>query len=107
MRISNVSPSEIKSKLGSWRHIAQVIIDGLEGKPFCWSNGELEAYRPKAQQMGITLVTKTQIKKLGYRLKNGVKPVGNGYFKAPISRSADLYVLECQAVKDDDNEHTS
>lgn len=100
MRISNVSPSEIKGKLDSWRYVAQAIKDGLEGKPFSWCGGEFDAYKPKAQQMGITLVTKTQIKKMGYRLKKNVKPVGNGYFKSPISRSADLYVLECQAVND-------
>lgn len=97
MRTGNISPSKIKGRLGSWRYVAQAIIDGLDGKPFSWTGGEMEAYRPKAKAMGITLVTKTQAQKLGYELKRGVKPVGNGYFLAPISRSAELYVLECQA----------
>lgn len=92
----NISPSEIKGRLGSWRYVAQAIIDGLDGKPFAWCGGEFEAYRPKAKEMGVTLVTKTQIKRLGRELKRGVTPVGSGYFRAPISRSADLYILECQ-----------
>ena len=59
----------------------------------------MESYLPKAAQMGATLVTKTSLERDGYRLKRGAKPVGRGYFFAPISRSAALYVLECQAVK--------
>lgn len=104
MRTSNISPSEIKDKLASWSHVANQIINGLSGKPFSWCGGEFDAYKPKAQQMGITLVTKTQVEKLGYRLKKNAEPVGTGYFKAPISRSANLYVLECQAVKANENE---
>lgn len=99
MRQSNISPSEIKRKLHSWKYTAQAIIDGLDGHPFSWCGGELEAYRKKAKAMGITLVTKSKLARDGYRLKRGAQPVGNGYFHAPISRSADLYVLECQAVK--------
>lgn len=107
MRTSNISPSEIKDKLASWSHVANQIINGLSGKTFSWSGGEFEAYRVKAKAMGITLVTKSQIKKLGYRLKRDAQPIGNGYFRAPISRSADLYVLECQAVKETDNDQTT
>lgn len=102
MRTSNVSPSEIKDRLASWSHVANQIINGLSGKKFDWTSGEFEAYKIKAKAMGITLVTKTQVAKMGYRLKKGVEPVGSGYFRSPISRSASLYVLECQAVKDDD-----
>lgn len=92
-------PSNTKRSLQTWLHVATAIIDGLNGKPFSWSGGEFSAYRPKAEAMGITLVTKTRIAKMGRRLKRGAAPVGNGYFGAPISRRADLYVLECQTVK--------
>lgn len=95
---NTTSPSVIKGRLNSWQYIAQAIKDGLEGKTFVWTAGELEAYRPKAKTMGATLVTKSQIARMGYRIKRGAKPVGNGYFRSPISKSANLYVLECQAV---------
>lgn len=107
MRTSNISPSEIKNKLASWSHVANQIINGLNGKPFSWCGGEFEAYRPKAKMMGITLVTKSQVTRMGYRLKRDAQPVGNGYFRSPISRSADLYVLECQAVKENTNDQTT
>lgn len=100
MRQTNITPSKIKHKLETWQYVAQAIINGLNGKPFSWTGGEFDAYRIKAQAMGCTLVTKSKIERDGYRLRRGAKPVGNGYFKAPISRSADLYILECQAVKD-------
>lgn len=101
MRTSNVSPSEVKNKLSSWIYVATQIRDGLNGIPFDWTGGEFEAYRVKAEAMGLTLITKTQVTKQGYRLRQGARPVGRGYFRAPISRSADLYILECQAVKEE------
>lgn len=100
MNKTTTSPSRVKGRLASYRYVAQAVTDGLSGKPFIWSAGEREAYTPKAKAMGVTLVTKTQAVKMGYRLKQDVKPVGNGYFRAPISKSADLYVLECQCVKE-------
>lgn len=107
MRQSNVTPSEIKKQLRSWAYVAKAIFDGLDGKPFHWGGGEFNAYCPKAEAMGITLVTKSQVKKLGYRLKQGAMPVGTGYFLAPISRTADLYVLECQCAKEPEPEPTN
>jgi hypothetical protein len=98
MKESRITPSVIKSRLASWQYVAKAIIDGLNGEPFSWGGGEFQAYRLKAEAMGITLVTKTAIEKRGRRLKRGVKPVGEGYFYAPISRRAKLYVLECQTA---------
>jgi hypothetical protein len=97
----STSPSTVVSRLQSWQYVAQVIIDGLNGKRFSWTAGEFEAYRKKAEAMGLTLVTKTTIKRWGYRLKRGAEPIGTGYFRSPISRDAELYVLECQAVKEE------
>lgn len=101
-RKSNVSPSEIKNRLQSWRYVAQAIIDGLEGKPFSWGDGERTAYTQKAKKMGITLITATQAKKQGYRIKHGAKSVGTAYFRSPISNYGNLYVLECQCVKEEE-----
>jgi hypothetical protein len=101
MRKSNVAPYEVRRRLDSWQKVASAISRGLAGDPFTWTGGELENYRPKAKAMGATLVTKTKLKRDGYRLKKGAQPVGSGYFFAPISRDAALYVLECQAVRED------
>ena len=95
----NHRPSEIIARLGRFRWVAGKIEAGLQGSPFHWNMGEGDYCVEWAKMMGINLVTKTQITKLGYRLKKGVYPVGSRYFGAPISKSAMLYVLECQAVK--------
>lgn len=95
----NRSPGEIKRRLDCYRDVAGQIQRGLDGVPFYWNGAEGTYNVAWAEQMGIHLVTETQIKKRGYRLKRGAKPVGRRYFGAPISRSALLYVLECQAAK--------
>lgn len=57
------------------------------------------AYRPVAAALGCTLVTKSGAEKRGYRIRRGAKPVGSMYFGSPISRFADVYVLECQCAR--------
>lgn len=93
------SPSEIKARLDRYRDVAREILAGLDGKPFYWQGTEGKYNVWWAEDMGLTLVTETQVKKRGYRLKKGAQPVGSRYFTAPISRQAYLYILECQAVK--------
>lgn len=93
------SPSEIKRRLDCFRWVAKQIQDGLDGRPFYWNGTEGDYNVMWAEAMGMHLVTETQVKKRGYRLKRGVKAVGSRYFGAPISKSAALYVLECQAVR--------
>lgn len=93
------SPSEIKGQLQRIQAVAQLIINGLAGKPFRWGDGERSAWQPLAEhRLGVTLVTITGAKKRGYRLKAGAKPVGEAYYGAPLQIYADLYVLECQCV---------
>jgi hypothetical protein len=93
------SPSEVKGQLQRIQAIAQLIINGLAGKPFRWGDGERSAWQPLAEmRLGITLVTASGAKKRGYRIKAGAKPVGEAYYAAPLQRYADLYVLECQCV---------
>jgi hypothetical protein len=93
------SPSEIVNRLQSMQWVATQVINGLHGAPFHWNGTEGDYNVAWAAQMGLHLVTETQIKKRGYRLKKGARPVGSRSFGAPISRQALLYVLECQAVK--------
>jgi len=89
----------MNNRLSRLREAAAAVRSGLGGAPFVWNGVEGDMYVPYAAQLGITLVTLTQIKKRGYRLKKNATPVGSRYFGAPIQKYADLYVLECQAVK--------
>ena len=93
------APSEIVRRLDSLRAVAGAIQRGLKGTPFHWNGTEGDYNVMWAADLGLTLITKTQVEKRGYRLKRGARPVGSRYFGSPISKSASLYVLECQAVK--------
>lgn len=92
------SPSAMRDRITVIRAVLDEVSQGLAGKPFRWGDGERSAWQPLCEQLGITLVTPTQIKKRGYRLKRGAVPVGSAYFAAPIQIYADLYVLECQCT---------
>lgn len=94
-----VSPSVMKSKILRNIDLLQEVLDGLEGKPFSWGSTGSQYWVPRLAGMGITLVTKNRIKRLGCRLKRGAQPVGSVYFNSPISNQCDLYVLECQCVE--------
>lgn len=101
------SPSHVIKRLNTQIMLAQGIIDNLQGGEngnMSWSNGGMKNYVRMLREMGITLVTKTQAKKMGYRMKRGAQPVASGYFTAPISQQCDLYVLECQFVWKGKNE---
>lgn len=94
------APSEIVRRLDCFVSVAVQIQRALRGeKQFVWDGTEGEYNVLWAAEMGLTLTTETQIKKRGYRLKRGAKPVGFRYFTAPIGKQRALYVLECQAVK--------
>ena len=91
-----MNPSQLIVKIDRLHALTVQVKGGLMGKPFAWGAGEANAYMPILAGIGITLITKTQVKKRGYVLKRGVKPVGSRYYGAPIQKRADLYVLECQ-----------
>lgn len=94
------SPAEIRRRLDCFVSVARQIYHALQdGSQFVWNGTEGEYNVQWAAEMGLTLITETQVKKRGYRLKRGVKPVGWRYFGAPISKQRALYVLECQAVR--------
>lgn len=97
--VKPVAPSAVLRRIESLRHVATQIYDGLSGHPFQWGAGQREAWVPIAQQLGLTLVTRSHADRLGYAIKRGAKPVGSAYFRTPLKRTAQLYVLECQCVK--------
>ncbi len=90
------TPSAFIAQLQRRINVANEIINGLRGEPFEWGGGETSAKQGILKELGITLVTKTRAAKLGYELNKKAKPVGECYFTRPISRSAAVYVLECQ-----------
>lgn len=93
------SPGEIVGRLERYREVAAEVQAGLRGRRFRWGLAEGEHNVCRAADLGITLLTETQIAGRGYRLKQRARPVGHRHFGAPIGRSAALYVLECQCVK--------
>lgn len=89
----------VKQHLQTLHDLLGIVLNSLDGgQPFCWGNGQRMAWVPMLKEVGVTLVTKNQIEKRGFRLKRGVKPVGSAYFGAPIKRQCDLYVLEVQCT---------
>lgn len=98
-----MKPSEMIAALRRYEYVANVLERGLRrGKAFSWGDGQRRTWEPVARELGATLLSKTAIARRGYRIKRGAKPVGAIYYGAPISRYADVYVLECQCVYDPD-----
>lgn len=107
-----MTPSAAKNRLRSFELIAKHIRQGLDGTPFHWSNGQYRAFKPKAETMGFTLITRTGIEREGHQLKRTARPVGSAYLTAPIKKDVDLYVLEVACTqralrKKTDNEDQS
>jgi hypothetical protein len=94
------TPAEICIRLERVIQVASELHDGLQGKPFQWRGSDAQYGMPMARAMGLTLVTKKGVKKLGYELKPDVKPVGAIYFTAPISAYHSVYILECQCARE-------
>ncbi len=90
---------QVQVRLDRYLNVAEAIDAGLRGSPFHWGEGQRIAYTAKALDLGLTLVTKTALERLGYRLRRGVIPVGTAYFGSPVKRNCDLYVLECQCAR--------
>jgi hypothetical protein len=58
------SPGDMSGHLAAFIRVSNMIMDGLSGKrKFHWGEGERQAYTKKAEAMGVTLVTRNQIKR--------------------------------------------
>lgn len=90
------SKAKVVARAGRYQDVAFQIVRALkEGKMFFWKGSENHLI-DIAADMGLTLITESRAKKAGFVLKKGQQPVGSVYFGAPISREAEVYVLECQ-----------
>lgn len=90
-------PSFVIERLERIIVVARMLIAGLKGTPFAWRGVDVQHYRPLARLFGLTLVSKSRVAALNWKLKKNVQPVGEMYYGAPISRWADVYILEAQA----------
>ncbi len=93
-----LAPAEVVLRLEGYVGAARAVIRGLQGAPFSWRGVDGQHELPRLAAMGVTLVSKSHAERLGYRLKQNAQRVGERYFQAPIGRTADVYVLECQCV---------
>lgn len=92
------SPNTAKQRIEVIQRVLTDVAQGLEGNRFTWGSGQREHWVPLLERVGMTLRTKTQITKMGYRLKRGAQPVGRAYYDAPLQRYAELYLIEYQCV---------
>lgn len=94
------TPSAFARHLEKRRDVMTTIIAALRGEKLIdWGSGAYLSRRQILREIGVTLVTKTQIKKRGYVLHPRSKPIGQVYFDRPISRSHDVYILEVHCSK--------
>lgn len=69
------------------------------GEPLVWhSDGARTAYTRMLREAGLELVTLTEAKRRGHRLKRRAKPVASAWWGPPIKRMADLYVFGVQTT---------
>ena len=99
----NISKSALQNPSALANHLQKRIAllhqleQGLRGHSFDWGNSAGAVWRKQLKdEFGIELVTETGAAKAGHRIKKRAQPVGRMYFKAPISKYADLYVLNVQ-----------
>lgn len=89
------TPDEFADQLTPDDGLLPQVVDGLRGEPFVWDADEYERKKPLLKEVGITLVTKADIKNLGGVLHKYAVPVGSVCFPL-LASYADVYVLECQ-----------
>ncbi|MCP4352619.1 MAG: hypothetical protein GY795_44750 [Desulfobacterales bacterium] len=97
-----MGPKEMKDHIGRHIDTLRQIYHGLDGDTFSWNDSARVYHVRRAEAAEITLMTKTALKKKGYRLKRGAKPVGYAYYKAPLSKKVGLYIVECQCNVSDE-----
>ena len=87
-------------QLGYIKGAINELMLGLSGeKPFSWGDAERKSKTAWLSRLGFVLVSKSKLERGGHELKRGMKPVGCAYYKAPLSRHADLYLLGIQTTR--------
>ncbi len=79
--------------------LMQTMLEGLNGKPFKWEYWTYNSHKPLMREIGVTLITKTEIKRRGLTLRQrNNTPVGEVHFKR-FDKWAEVYILECQCIE--------
>lgn len=91
-------PSTERRRLKHLIAAATEIVDGLEGLPFVWRDGEATAKATTLATIGVELVTKETVAKFGHRIKSRAEPVGCRLF-GYMDIYSDLYILGVQTHK--------
>jgi capsular polysaccharide transport system ATP-binding protein len=93
-----LDPEEIEK--AKRRQLAVDILEkGRSGKPETVDHEAGRGIIQAAKQAGMALVTKGQLKKLGYRLKPEATPMLRKFFPAPHNKHIDLFDLNSQCEK--------
>jgi hypothetical protein len=87
-----------KNEMIRLRDTLNEVIRGLGGKPFKWNGSERARRRRLLEAADVRVMTRTGIAKAGHRLKRGAKPIGQVYFGAPLSRYAEVFLLDVQTT---------
>lgn len=77
------------------RNVVGQVVEGLDGRPFTWSDAQRTQFVPMLRSAGVHLVTVTSAKKAGHVLKRGAKPAGRSVFGSPPT-VVHHYVLHVQ-----------
>lgn len=100
------SQSEIKRSLQSKQRWINEVLAALDGDTVRWAMESRKQATATLAAFGLTICTKTWAEKRGYTLKPKAKPIGTGYFGAPISNDGTLYILECHFTPPEDEQET-
>ena len=93
------SPPKKKKHVELSDELRQVLESGLAGEPLTINAEQTKVLIQGAKHLGVVLLSKGQIQKRGYRLKEGVKPIVKRYLPPPADRNVKLFDLKSQCVK--------
>lgn len=66
-------------------------------EPLVWSQSVQRPWVRLLRQVGVVLLSKTQLRRQRHEPKRGARPVVLAYFGAPISQHCELYILDVQS----------
>lgn len=93
------STTKIQDHLDKFGQLAHELDMALDGNPLVeWGDSEGYYKTQRAKQMGLTITTQAAAERRGYRLKRNAKPIGTRYFRSPIKRDINIYILECHFI---------
>lgn len=90
----------LRTRLARVRYALAIIEAGLAGRPRTLGASDADSVQRLLLPLGIELVSRTALKRRGYRLRRGAQPLLYRYYCAPLKRYAELFELNSQAVSE-------